>query len=435
MSASRTPHHVISAAGIRNPSHELPRASAAKRRSRSITSSALGAQAERNRSTRTSEYPIMVFSESSLLFVHGRRILKPEPMQRIPSGVSAATSVLLPAATLLLALSIFALDTVTDLEIAVAVLYVAVVLLSVGFCRKRGVVLVALGCVALTFLSFLLSNNDSQVAGWINSGISILAIAATTFLALRIESAELAAREARAQLAHISRVTMLGELAASIAHEVNQPLTATLINGNACLSWLGVQPPDLEEANRALERIINDTTRASDVIARVRGMFKKSPPQKERISINDVVRETIALTRNEIEHNRVSLKVQLAHDLPLVWGDRIQIQQVVLNLLLNAIEAMTDAGTLSPELLVSTNPHGTQDVLVAVQDNGQGVDPAKIAHLFDAFYTTKRDGLGMGLAISRSIIEAHSGKIWAEPNSPRGAVFHFLLPAAWAETS
>ena len=373
--------------------------------------------------------------ESALRFVHGRRMLKPDPVQRDSSRVSIATAALLPAATVLLAAGIFALDTVTKVEIAVAVLYVAVVLLSVGFCRTRGVVLVSLGCIVLTLASFLISNSDVQLTGLVNCGISILAIAATGFLALRIESAELAAREARAQLAHISRVTMLGELTASIAHEVNQPLTATLINGNACLSWLAAEPPNLEEANRAVERIIGDAARASDVIARVRGLFKKSPPQKQRVNINDVVRDTIALTRNEIETNRVALKLNLANDLPPVWGDRIQLQQVVLNLVLNAIEAMHDARTASPELLVITAQEGAHDVLVAVHDGGHGLDAAKMVQLFDAFYTTKQDGLGMGLAISRSIIEAHGGKIWAEPNNPRGAVFRFLLAAAPAEPS
>ena len=362
-------------------------------------------------------------------------MLKPKPMRRKPSGVSTATSALLPAATFLLAAGIFALDTVTDLEIAVAVLYVAVVLLSVGFCRTRGVVLVSIGCIALTVLSFLVSRNGAHLSGWINSGISILAIAATTFLALRIESAELSAREARAQLAHVSRVTMLGELTASIAHEVNQPLTATLMNGNACLSWLGAQPPNLEEATRATERIIGDAKRASDVIARVRGLFKKSAPQRERVGINDLVRDTVALTRNEIEKNRVALKLSLADDLPPVWGDRIQLQQVVLNLVLNAVEAMNDAGASSPKLLVVATRQETQGVLVAVHDSGHGLDLDKLARLFDAFYTTKPDGLGMGLAISRSIIEAHGGKIWSEPNRPRGAVFRFLLPGVPSETS
>jgi C4-dicarboxylate-specific signal transduction histidine kinase len=358
-----------------------------------------------------------------------------EPMNRKPSDPPTATSTVLPAATALLAGGIFALDTVTNLEIAVAVLYVAVVLLSVGFCRKRGVVLVSLGCMALTMLSYLFSNNGSHLAGLVNSGMSILAIAATTFLALRIESAELAAGEARAQLAHISRVTMLGELTASIAHEVNQPLTATLINGNACLSWLGAQPPNLEEATRALERIISDSARASDVIARVRGLFKKSALQRERVNINDIVRDTVALTRIEIEKNRVAVKLQLADNLPLVWGDRIQLQQVVLNFVLNAVEAMNDAGGSSPKLLVVSTRQEMQNVLVAVHDSGRGLDPAKISRLFDAFYTTKQDGLGMGLAISRSIIEAHGGKIWAEANNPRGAVFRFLLSGMTAEVS
>jgi C4-dicarboxylate-specific signal transduction histidine kinase len=355
-----------------------------------------------------------------------------KPTRRLPS---IAKSTALPAVTFLLAIAIFALDTVTNREIAVAVLYVAVVLLSVGFCRKQGVVLVSLGCMGLTILSFMLTRNGLYSAGLINCSISLLAIAATTFLALRIESAELAAHEARAELAHIARVTMLGELTASIAHEVNQPLAATVINGNACLRWLAARPPNLEEATAAVERIVQDATRAGNVIARVRALFKKAAPRNEYVNINEIIKETVALIGNEFDKNHVSLKMQLPDGLPLIVGDHIQLQQVVLNLVLNAIEAMTDNDASSRELLVSTSHDDSSGVLVALRDTGQGLDPAKIDAVFDAFYTTKRQGLGMGLAISRSIVEACGGRIWAKPNTPRGAVFQFLLPTGTAKAT
>src|SRR5664280_758511 len=339
-----------------------------------------------------------------------------------------ATSPILPLATAALAVAIFVIDTVTNLEIAVAVLYVAVVLMSVGFCQKRGVILVSLACGALTVLSFFLTESGPSTTGLINCGISLLAIAATTLLVLRIESAELTAQQAKAQLAHIARVTALGELTASIAHEVNQPLTATVINAKASLHFLAAQPPNLEEARQAIECIAKDATRASDVVARVRDLAKRTPPQKELLNINETVNEIIKLTSSEIQNNHISLRTQFSNGLPLILGDRVQLQQVILNLVLNAIEAMNGVADDSRELLIKTAEDNSNSVLVAIHDTGSGLEPDKIDSLFDAFYTTKRDGMGMGLAISRSIIEAHGGRVWAEPNTPQGAIFQFTLP-------
>jgi C4-dicarboxylate-specific signal transduction histidine kinase len=343
-----------------------------------------------------------------------------------------AGSVILPIAAAVFTGGIFVTDTLTNLEIAVAVLYVAVVLMSVGFCRRRGVIMVSLGCMVLTILSYFLTRGGSPEAGLINCGISLLAIGATTFLALKIESAEVVAHEARAQLAHIARVTALGELTASIAHEVNQPIAATVINGNASLRWLATEPPNLEEARDAIQRIVADANRAADVIARVRGLAKRTPPQKGPLNINEIVQEIISLTAKEIQNSRVSLDIQLSDDLPLILGDRVQLQQVVLNLILNAVEAMSGTFAGSRELFLSTTREEPPGVLVAIHDSGPGLDPTKIDHLFEAFYTTKREGLGMGLAISRSIVEAHGGRIWAGLNTPRGAVFRFTVPAAQA---
>ena len=251
-----------------------------------------------------------------------------------------ASSKLLLVVTAVLSAAIFAADTITDLEIAVAVFYVAVVLLSLNFCDARGVVLVSTACMVLTMLSFFLTRTGSPQSGLVNCIISISAIAATTYLALKIESARAAVHEARAQLAHIARVTTLGELTASIAHEVNQPLTAVVTSCSACLRWLSAQPPNLDKARQTLERMLRDANRASEVIGRIRGLAKRTPPEAKSLNVNDVVEETLAVTRSEIEKGGISLQTRLADDLPSVFADRIQLQQVVLNLIINAIEAM-----------------------------------------------------------------------------------------------
>jgi len=237
-----------------------------------------------------------------------------------------------------------------------------------------------------------------------------------------------ALREAQMQLAHVNRVTTMGQLAASIAHEVNQPLAAAVTNAHAALRWLGAQPPDLEEGRQALGYIIKDGHRASEVIDRIRALIKKAPARNDPLDINEIVLEVIALARSEVLSNGVSLQTQLANGLPLVRGDRIQLQQVILNLVVNAIEATSSTSEGARELLISTAKDASNAVLVAVRDSGPGLDPESLGRLFDAFYTTKAGGLGMGLAICRSIIEAHGGRIWATANVPRGAVFQFTLP-------
>jgi PAS domain S-box-containing protein len=234
--------------------------------------------------------------------------------------------------------------------------------------------------------------------------------------------------QARAQLAHISRVTTLGELTASIAHEVNQPLAGVVSSGNACLHWLASQPPDVEKARQSVERIIRDANRASEVVGRVRGLAKKAPPHKVWLNLNETVLEVIALTRREIEQSHVLLRTQLSDDLPLVWADRIQSQQVILNLVVNAIEAVGIVSDGPRDLLVSSVKDKANGVLVTVRDTGIGLDPGKLESIFDAFHTTKINGMGMGLAVSRSIIEAHGGRLWATPNELRGAAFQFTLP-------
>ena len=234
-------------------------------------------------------------------------------------------------------------------------------------------------------------------------------------------------RKAQADLAHVTRVTTLGEMTASIAHEVNQPLAAVVTNGQACLRWLARQSPDLEEARDALGRIIKEGNRASEVIGRIRALVKKSPPRRDQLDINDIILEVIALTRGEVQQNRVALQAQLSDDLPLVLGDRVQVQQVVLNLVMNGIEAMSAVTERSRELLIRSVQHESGQVLVAVKDSGIGLQPGSLDHLFEAFFTTKPKGMGMGLAISRSIIETHGGRLWAAPNDGPGATFQFTL--------
>jgi PAS domain S-box-containing protein len=241
-------------------------------------------------------------------------------------------------------------------------------------------------------------------------------------------------REVEMELAHANRVTTTGQLAASIAHEVSQPIAASLTNANAAWRWLGAEPPDLEEVRQALGRIIRDGSRASDIIGRIRALVRKAPPLKDQLDINEVMREVIALTRSELRRNGTSLQTQLADGLPLIRGDRIQVQQVMLNLILNAIEAMNIPSKTQRELLIRTEQDGPGGVLVAVEDSGPGLKPESQHRLFDSFYTTKSDGLGMGLSICRSIIEAHGGRVWATANLPQGAAFQFTLPP-WRETA
>jgi C4-dicarboxylate-specific signal transduction histidine kinase len=237
-----------------------------------------------------------------------------------------------------------------------------------------------------------------------------------------------ALREAQTELAHVNRVTTMGQLAASIAHEVNQPIAAAITNAQAALRWLGTLPPDLEEARQALGRVVKEGHRASEVVGRIRTLIKKAPPRKDDLEINEAILEVIALTSNEVRKNGVSVQTQLAEGLPLIQGDRVQLQQVILNLVINALEAMSGVSEGSRGLLIGTGKEASGGVLVAVQDSGPGLNPEGYERLFDAFYTTKPGGMGMGLSICRSIVEAHGGRIWASPTAGPGATVQFALP-------
>jgi PAS domain S-box-containing protein len=235
--------------------------------------------------------------------------------------------------------------------------------------------------------------------------------------------------EAQMELAHVNRIATMGQLSASIAHEVNQPIAAVLMNAGAALRWLGAQTPDLQETRDALSRIVKDAKRAGEIIDRIRALIKKAAPQKDRLDVNEAILEVVALARSELLRDRVSLQTLLADDLPLVQGDRIQLQQVLLNLIVNAVEAMRAVSDGARELRVGTEKDASGGVHVAVRDTGPGLDPQNGGRLFEAFYTTKPSGMGMGLSICRAIIEAHGGRIWAGANAPKGAVFQFTLPA------
>jgi C4-dicarboxylate-specific signal transduction histidine kinase len=241
---------------------------------------------------------------------------------------------------------------------------------------------------------------------------------------------EISLREAQSNLAHVSRLTTIGELAVSIAHEVNQPLTAIINNANACLALLPSEAKHLAELRDALSDIVTDADRASAVIARIRALVENVPPHKSRLNINETIGEVIALARGELSRNRVLLQTRLANDLPPIMGDRIQLQQVILNLIINAIEAMSGVTERPRELLVSSEKMTIpkESVLVSVADSGSGLNRKNLEQIFDTFYTTKPNGLGMGLSISRSIVKAHGGWLRAMTNVPKGALFQFALP-------
>ena len=235
-------------------------------------------------------------------------------------------------------------------------------------------------------------------------------------------------QQAQADLARLNRVMLLGEMTASIAHEVNQPIAAVITNANAGLRWLGAPQPDADEVRQALGRIVRDGTRAGEVIGRIRALVKKMPPRRDPLDINEAIREVIALTQTEMQRNGIRLQNRAADNLPLISADRVQLQQVMINLIVNAIEAMGGASGGARELTIASGLDDANEVFVEVQDTGPGLDPDKLDRLFQSFYTTKPDGIGMGLAISRSIVEAHGGRLSAAHNSPRGAVFRLALP-------
>jgi PAS domain S-box-containing protein len=235
-------------------------------------------------------------------------------------------------------------------------------------------------------------------------------------------------RQLESDLAHKNRLSMMGELAASLAHEITQPIATARNNARAALNFLNKQPPDLGEVREALDCVVGDADRAGQIIDRIRDHSKKALPRNDRFDLNEAIDEVIGLARSAIAKNVVSVQTRFAQGLRAVQGDRVQLQQVVLNLILNAVEAMSAVEGGVRELLLSTESSETYGVLVAVLDSGPGIDPDRRDLIFDAFYTTKSTGVGMGLSICRCIIAAHGGRLWVDENKPRGAVFQFTLP-------
>jgi PAS domain S-box-containing protein len=448
-----------------------------------------------------------------------------------------------------LAIAIFAVDTFTPFGMAVAVLYVLVILISANFCNPPQLFAVGLGCVALTILAFSVTHGANfGTSAFARCLISIAAIGITTLLVERNKAAETVLREqanllavthdavfvrdendvirywnrgaeelygwgadeavgqvshqlmrsefpvplraitrvlerdgkwegeithtrrdgstvlvasrwsiqrdehgrsaavletnndvtsarraeeelrqAQSNLAHVNRVSMLGEMTASIAHEVSQPIAAMIASSGAGQRWLAAG--NVDETQQSFARISRDGHRASEVISRIRALAMKRPPRKEQVNINDTIREVLALVRDQAEHDRTEMRADLGRDLPPISADRIQIQQVLLNLIVNAVEAMGANSQSDREVLVRSRSNGSGGIEVVVEDTGPGLDDAQMAQVFDAFYTTKSNGIGMGLAICRTIIEAHDGSLWVTQNEPRGAVFQFSLPS------
>jgi C4-dicarboxylate-specific signal transduction histidine kinase len=240
--------------------------------------------------------------------------------------------------------------------------------------------------------------------------------------------AQEALMKTRADLAHLSRLFTMGELTTSIAHEVNQPLTAVVTNGHACVEWLSANPPDLAEARQSAERIIQDGTRAGKVLGHIRSLFRKEAPARDWLDMNDVIRELTEFLRGEALNHRLALRTDLAVDLPRVRGDRVQLQQVVLNLIMNAMDAMQGTSDPAKEIWLRSRGEDSTGIRIVVDDCGVGLSAETAEKIFQPFFTTKEQGIGMGLSISRSIVESHAGRLWASPGASGGAVFQFTIP-------
>jgi signal transduction histidine kinase len=276
----------------------------------------------------------------------------------------------------------------------------------------------------------VISIGRKQVQPFTDKQISLFGdFAAQATIALEITRRERQYREALMALAHANRVTMMGQLTASITHEVNQPITAAVTYALAARRFLSADPPNFREADDALSLIVKEGNRVGEVVGRVRALIKKLPAGKDAVAIDDAILEVIALTRAEAASNSVSVRTQFAEGLPRVQCDRVQLQQVILNLIINAIQSMSSVEDGNRELHISTVSIEPEGVRVGVRDTGSGLSPESLSRLFEPFYTTKPEGMGMGLSICRSIIEAHGGRLWATGCEPRGALFQFTIPA------
>lgn len=349
-------------------------------------------------------------------------------MIKVVNGSSPGSAFTLVAIGVAMA-SIFIADTVTDYAIAAAAFYTAVILVATRILASKAVVALACFCVALTLISFFMTRSGAYEVGIVNTGISIVAIGVPAYLSLRMVAAKEEALEARDRLLRIARVITLGQLSASIAHEVNQPLAAVVASGGACARWLAQEPPNLDKARRALDRIVSDANRASEVIARIRALSKGEAPRRQPFDLKAAILEIVILSRGEIDRGGIALQLDLYDDLPRVFADRVQIQQVISNLVLNASEALSERTLPERSLLISASETASNTVVLAVADSGIGLTPNAREHLFDAFWTTKEGGMGLGLTISQTIVEANGGQISVLPRAGGGTVFEVRLPS------
>ncbi|MGV6490348.1 sensor histidine kinase [Stenotrophomonas rhizophila] len=344
----------------------------------------------------------------------------------MPASPSRRTLALLGLGLVMAA--IFAADTLTDYAVAAACFYAAVILAASRILGPRGLVLLAAACVALTGVSFFLTRFGTYRIGLVNSAIGMLVIVITTYLSLKMEAAKAAVQEAQARLLRVARASTVGELTTSIAHEVNQPLAAIASSAEASQRWLAQDPPNVDKARQTLARILADAHRASDVIARIRGLTRGASPERRGFDLNQAVLEMLALSRSELEQHAVIVTTQFDDELPLVLGDRVQVQQVIGNLILNAVDAMAGIPAAARRLTLRSLRVDGGRIALSVRDHGSGLPLEAPERVFDAFWTTKSGGLGLGLSLSRSILEANGGQIRAEPAEGGGAHFVFELP-------
>lgn len=333
------------------------------------------------------------------------------------------------AALIFAVAAIFIADTVTDYAVAVAIFHTAVMLVATRFLGARTVAALAVVCVVLTCVSFVLTPSGDYKIGLVNTGISVVAIGVTAYLGLKLKGAEAQIHEARERITRIARLTTLGQLTASIAHEVSQPLAAIAASAGAGRRWLGQAQPNTEKALAAVDRIALDAERASEILDRVRRLARNEAPATSVFDLNIAVTEIIDLSSSAAGANRAVIDTDLAETLPPAFADRVQVQQVVSNLLLNGIEAAASSPKRMPHITVSTRMVDGR-LKVAVADNGDGLTVEATEHLYDAFWTTKTGGFGLGLTICRTIVEANGGRIWTEASPLGGACFVFDLPIA-----
>lgn len=324
--------------------------------------------------------------------------------------------------------AIFIIDSITGYEIAVSVFYAAVILTAAPVLSRNALMALSGICTTATLLSFAITLQGDYRAGLVNMTISIVSILMTAQLVLKMEATRAAAQDAQARLLRIARVKSLEGLTTSIAHEINQPLAAIVTSGNACQRWLDQDPPNIGKARQALRRILGDATRASDIIARVRSLTRGEPPQRLRFDFNEAVRDVVDLSREEMARAGIALEVDFKRELPPALADRVQVQQVVGNLLLNAIDATALVPRGRRTIRLTSACHDGM-IVFSVSDSGTGLAENVREHLFEAFWTTKAQGIGVGLSISRTIVEANGGHISAKTNEESGAVFWFTVPA------